>query len=165
MGGVLGYAGGGGIRPSSQEVRSQVFFILAVLSLAVVGSETDFEGITSSLLCPCCDKMVVLDCNCKTAEEIKTLVRGMINEGAETEEIIEELKGRYGESIVPIPPERGFGLMAWISSILAFLGGSSLVALALRRWVSKGGGREVELPVADIERYRDRIERELMRFR
>jgi cytochrome c-type biogenesis protein CcmH/NrfF len=128
--------------------------------------DTSFKGITSSIFCPCgCDRMLVSDCNCKVADEIKGFIKGRIDEGAGKEEIIGELKARYGERIIPISPERGFGLAAWIASILAFLIGTSIVALALKTWVSGKKEGAVETPPKGIERYRDRIERELEKYR
>jgi len=136
------------------------------------GDERDealFREVTSNIFCPCgCDRMLVWDCNCKTANEIKEFVKGRIDGGAGKEEIIEELKARYGERIIPISPEKGFGLMARIASVLAFLAGASAVVLILRTWVigRKEKGKEIEvLPSEDVERYKARIERELEKYK
>ena len=156
--------------PLTKAESSRIMLEKMTAMLAFKGEDkvddSSFRGITSSIFCPCgCDRMLVSDCNCKVADEIKEFIKGRVEGKAGKEEIIEELKARYGEGIIPISPEKGFGLAAWIASILAFLFGGSIVTLALKTWVSTRRGKTFETPPEDIGRYRERIERELERYR
>ncbi|HID10619.1 MAG TPA: hypothetical protein EYP17_04880 [Candidatus Latescibacteria bacterium] len=149
--------------------------IIEVLLLAFLCEADDalFREITLSIFCTCgCERILVLDCNCKTAEEIKEFVRGRIEHGSRKDEVIEELKLRYGKRMIPISPEaprgtaqKGLGFMGWIASILAFLAGLSIVVFILKTWLASREGKEREVPSEEVERYRERIERELEKYR
>lgn len=145
------------------------FLLLSSLTKADAENGMDnalFKEITSSVFCPCgCDRMLVSDCNCGTADKIREFVKGRINSDAGKEVVIEELKSQYGEQIIPISPESGFGLMAWVVSILAFFAGASVVVLALKTWVSGKKEKAIEVSSENAEKYRARIESELGKYK
>lgn len=147
------------------------FILIAFLLLSVSlngMADVSVKQITSSVFCPCgCDRMLVSDCNCGTADEIKEFVSGRVNDGAGEEKIIEELKIKYGEQIIPISPESGFGLAAWAVSVLAFFAGVSIVVLALKTWISGKNEQEKEFKVSseDLEKYKNRIESGLEKYK
>lgn len=106
-----------------------LFFNLA-LAQPQVDTKTADEiiGITMSPFCP---GRLLPDCPTEAAAGLKTEIRNEIAAGKSKEDVILNLKERFGEQIIALPSLKGVGLLAYgVPIIFLLLGASTLL-----RWV------------------------------
>ena len=163
--------------------------ILASASLAqnvpggIIGereSEAAYRRVSNRLLCQCGCNYMVLSCNhldCPSATYIRKTSKTSLADGMSEDAIVANFVEQYGAQILPEPPLKGFGWMAWIMPFLALLLGGGGVSYVLWQWkwkpqaaqaaempdenqqttASSGQDREPAL----VEKYRAQIEGEL----
>lgn len=91
------------------------WFFLLVLAVPVLAVTE--EEITSNLNCP--DQggctMIVVDCTCPSALEIKDKVRAMLDQSLSEKQIYNKLVAEYGKGILATPPKEGFDWIVWLA--------------------------------------------------
>ncbi len=144
--------------------------LVAVLALAQSSSELmtpDVLRVGSHLACLCgaCNNTVA-NCpmlECHYARPAKERIYRMIAEGRTDEEIIQSFVDEHGLQALAVPPKEGFNLLGWVMPFVAIAFGLLLIWWFVRRYL----GVRVAAPGADdevLERYRDRIERDLSKL-
>lgn len=90
------------------------------------------EAIGSQIRCPVCQGEAIVDSPSETARNMMDLVRQRIQEGRSDQQIIDELIGSYGGSLLLDPPARGVTLWLWLAPLLALGVGTAMVARRFR---------------------------------
>lgn len=126
------------------------------------------DGIAGKLSCYCgtCPHLVVSQCGCSKADEIKSEIKKMIGQGMSEEQIIQNFIAEHGQTVLAAPPRSGFNLTAWMLPFLAFLAGGFVLFTFLKRQQRPpddpppGSSHKSEKSEAD-EQYRQRLNDEL----
>jgi cytochrome c-type biogenesis protein CcmH len=125
--------------------------------------------LADELICQCGCTMVVGNCSCGTADQMRGVIGEKINAGMSKEQILAYFVSQYGERILAAPPKKGFNLTAWIVPFLALGGGGAMVYVLLSAWaIPSRREREEEEPDTSTspvqDEYRERLEKELKDF-
>lgn len=70
---------------------------------------------------------------CPSVPALRDTIRVAAADGMSTEQIVEDVVGRYGEEVRLLPKRTGVGMLAWIATPLLLLAGAGLIAARLRR--------------------------------
>jgi cytochrome c-type biogenesis protein CcmH len=118
---------------------------LALLPSPALAQEprASLPDIEDEVMCTVCGTPLELS-ESPQAERQRALIRRLIDEGRDKEEIKDALVAEYGPEVLATPGDEGFDLSAWIVPALAFAAAAALIALALIRW-----RREGEPPAAE----------------
>jgi cytochrome c-type biogenesis protein CcmH len=119
--------------------------------------EDKVRAIASELRCVVCQNLSVADSPSDLAKEMRNLIRELVEQGKNREEIQAYFVSRYGEFVLLSPTKRGFNLLVWILPFLAVVVGACGVYLVARRWTER---REAGVPAVDPA-YAERVRREL----
>ncbi|MBI4319623.1 MAG: cytochrome c-type biogenesis protein CcmH [Chloroflexi bacterium] len=151
---------------------SRILALIPLLALFIfppvaLADTTQVDAISGELMCQCGCTMVVVNCDCSTAGQMRQVIQTQLDEGKTKAEILQYFVGQYGETVLSAPTKEGFNLTAWITPFVGILAGLALVHVILRAWLHRQR-RLVQqvLPKfqADLNVYNDRIERELELF-
>jgi cytochrome c-type biogenesis protein CcmH len=136
---------------------------LFIFSNVVYGYSDEVNNLAGKLICTCgCDTMLVSDCDCEAAKQMKDFIQEKLDSGAKPSEVLDILVKTYGEKVLAEPRRKGFGLLAWVIPFLAVLSGLFLVFLLIRRWTKKKEVFEASDSASPYENeYRKKIEEEL----
>lgn len=119
------------------------------------------SDLEAELVCPVC-KTTLDQSDAPTARRMKEFIRARIAAGDTEEEIKDALVAQFGSGVIASPPKSGFGLLAWLLPLAAFVAGAIAVGLLVREWSRRRAPPADESPLApDVER---RIDEELARF-
>lgn len=107
-----------------------------------------YDKVQESLICPACleDRMTIATCTDSTAEQARQDIRQKLALGQTKEDIIQGYVAQYGEIILSIPPQKGFGLVAWIVPPLALVGAGIFVIAILKAWVRNSANQYEHSP-------------------
>ena len=142
---------------------------LANLSFTQVSSDLvspAVKRVGSKLACLCgtC-KNTVADCpmlECHYAKPAKEKINEMAASGVGDSKIIDAFIEEHGLQALAVPPKEGFHLLGWVMPFVAIGMGLALIGWFMRRY--HGPGSPVpEVGDEILERYRDRIERDLQK--
>ena len=92
-------------------------------------SESQAQGIDRMIMCPVCPAETIDQAQVEISFQMRAVVREMLVEGKDRDEILEFFVDRYGKDILAAPPKTGFNLVAWLAPIVGV--GAALVAVAL----------------------------------
>jgi cytochrome c-type biogenesis protein CcmH len=119
----------------------------------------------TELVCPSCH--VTLDeSNSAVAQEMKTYIARRIAQCATDKQIVDELVGQFGPSVLSTPRTSGFDLLAWILPLGGIALGAAAIAGGAWRWSrgrDRAGDDSSDGPALDPESER-RVDEELARF-
>ena len=87
------------------------------------------------LMSPYCPGRTLANCTSSQAEQLRMWILVQEAGGRSRDDVKEELLERFGDVIRAAPRASGWGLMAYVVPVLAFLGGGVVVALFVRRQV------------------------------
>jgi len=140
------------------------FVVGALLVLAALAGAADQQAIedrvrdiASDLRCVVCQNLSVADSPSDLAKEMRSRVRGLVEQGKSRDEIQAYFVSRYGEFVLLSPPKRGFNLLVWGLPFVAILVGGAAVLLIVRRWSSAPSSEPSRVDPA----YAERVRREL----
>ena len=88
--------------------------------------------IEDEVMCPICGTSLEQS-QSPQAERERELIRRLIAQGRDKEEIKDALVAEYGPDVLAVPDDEGFDLTAWLVPIGGFAVALGAVALALRR--------------------------------
>lgn len=128
-----------------KKIRTFLLFIhLSILPFNLDAIEAgDIIKVRKALMCTCVDcTMVLYDCNCGTADEMVATIRGMLDNGLGTTDVIQAYVARYGQVILSAPPKEGFNLIAWVVPFVILGAATGVVLMLLKRWTSNRRARE-----------------------
>lgn len=106
--------------------------------MPVHGAPVHEDDITEILRCQCGCTMIVKDCSCEEAANIRQVVMDQIVAGKSEKQIFSYLEKTYGEGIFAVPPKKGFDLSLWVLPGV----GVAIGGVVLYRLTRNGSGGE-----------------------
>jgi len=133
--------------------------------LSAEGGKTDVQSVATQMFCPCGCRQILAECVCETAVKLREDIQKMIEQKMSREEILEEMVKQYGATILAAPQKKGFGLVAYILPLAAFLlGGSVLFYFLHFRSGASPAPASAEVPPTDADNaLRKEIEKEVLK--
>jgi cytochrome c-type biogenesis protein CcmH len=133
----------------------------ALLALAAPGpawaqERASLPDIEDEVMCPICGTPLEQS-QAPQAERERALIRRLIAQGATKDEIKDALVAEYGEEVLAVPEDDGFGLAAWLVPPAAILLAAGFIGWFLLRRRSRPPDAPRPLAPEDAER----LEREL----
>ena len=99
-----------------------------------VGDER-VQSLTERVACPTCQGESVSDSRAPAAEQIRTRITELVDQGVLTDsEILQELERAYGSSTLLIPKATGFDALVWILPVAALVVAIAALAATFVRW-------------------------------
>lgn len=105
--------------------------------------EARVREIAALLRCPVCQSESILDSQSGTAREMVAILREMVAEGRDRNEIVEHFRSRYGDFVLLYPPASGAGMAAWLLPVLLLGLGTLAYAVFLRRGRNASRGQRM----------------------
>ncbi len=95
--------------------------------------EQDYNQLIDELRCLVCQNQNLADSNAELAQDMRTKVFAMLNEGKSKEEIIDYMVARYGDFVMYRPPVKSSTYFLWFGPLIFFVVAGFIVASYLRR--------------------------------
>ena len=92
-------------------------------------SESQAQGIDRMIMCPVCPAETIDQAQVEISFQMRAVVREMLADGKQRDEILDFFVERYGKDILAAPPKTGANLVAWLAPVGGF--GVGLVAVFL----------------------------------
>ena len=152
------------------------FFIFSIIPVARAETIT-VEGLSNELMCTCDCSMVLVNCDCVTAKEMKSEIQERINQGKTKKQITSDFHTTYGDIVLTTSQKIDLELFLWIFPIIAVVAGTLFIYQLARRkapYTSEVGApitnpeaEEVEREVLDAEmaRYEEIFHEEFRKFK
>jgi cytochrome c-type biogenesis protein CcmH len=106
--------------------------VLLVPSAAGAQERASLPDIEDEVMCPICGTLLQLS-DSPQAERERELIRRLIAEGRDKEQIKDALVAEYGEDVLATPDSSGFDLTAWVLPLLVLAGATLTAGVWLRR--------------------------------
>jgi cytochrome c-type biogenesis protein CcmH len=116
--------------------QTLICLLLSVLFCVGVSAKTaTVDEVAGKISCFCgtCPHLVVTNCGCSVADQIKGDVQKMINSGMTEDQILNVFVSRYGQTVLAAPPKKGFNLTAWLIPFGGFLAGAGILTIYLNK--------------------------------
>lgn len=114
-----------------------VILLFCVGTLQAAATTVDQVAGKLSCYCGTCPHLVVSQCGCSTADQIKSDIQKMIDQGMNEDQIIKSYVAQYGDTVLAAPPQKGFHLTAWLIPFAGFLIGGIVLFTFLKRQQEK----------------------------
>jgi cytochrome c-type biogenesis protein CcmH len=152
--------------------------VVPVVRADALDDET--RRIAKHLQCPVCASVSVADSPSDLAGQMRSVIRGKLEQGEGEQQILAYFVERYGDAVLTEPPRRGFAAGVWIGPVVVLALGALAVALLLRAWLharltpsspalisspSQNGTSKAAHADAPAKSYVDRARQELEGFR
>jgi cytochrome c-type biogenesis protein CcmH len=143
-------------------------FLLSGLVLVAPALALSVNDIARDLICTCgCGK--VLDvCEMESARQMRALIKEMIDQGQDRDQIVTYFVDQYGEKVLATPPKKGFNLTAWIIPFVVIAIGAGIIYLVITKWVLRGKIRPKYMRKTDLpeieDKYSEKLKKELEEF-
>ncbi|MBI2955574.1 MAG: cytochrome c-type biogenesis protein CcmH [Chloroflexi bacterium] len=141
-----------------------LLLLAAPIEAAEVGSVDD---VARELMCQCGCTMIVYNCDCGTADQMRGLIREKLDGGQTKQQILDYFVGQYGETVLAAPTKEGFNITAWIMPFVGLVVGIGVVYFVMTRWLLASSRPQEMAVVSDEEElseYEDRFLRELRQY-
>ena len=111
--------------------------------------EGEAQTIDRMLMCPVCPAQTIAQAQVEISKQMQVIVREMLAEGNERDDILDFFIERYGKDILAFPPKSGANLVAWLLPVGGV--GTALVAVffIIRSMARRGPALEAPQPVQD----------------
>jgi cytochrome c-type biogenesis protein CcmH len=141
--------------------------LLEVLVLIGAGDNSArVEKLGHQMMCMCGCNQILLECNhvgCTYSERMRGELVAAVDAGSD-DAVLQTFIEKYGTTVLASPSHSGFDRVAWIMPYLALIVGVGGVALIVRAWHKRYGGKAVDatsgMSAADISRFRDQARKE-----
>jgi cytochrome c-type biogenesis protein CcmH/NrfF len=126
--------------------------------------EEEAQSIGRMLMCPVCVGVTIEQSQAQIAQQMQGVVREMLAQGADRDEILDFFVDRYGTVVLAAPPKSGVNLLAWILPIVGVLAALAAVFAIIRSMASHAAERMATEPALDddLDPYLEAIDRELV---
>ena len=125
--------------------------------------EEEAQSIDRMLMCPVCAGTNIDQSQAQIAQQMQGVVREMLAQGANRDEILDFFVDRYGTEVLAAPPKSGVNLMAWILPVIGVLAALTGVFAIIRSMASHSARRMATEPELDddLDPYLEAVDREL----
>jgi len=117
--------------------------------------------VEDEVMCPICGTLLAHS-EAPQADRERALIRKLIGQGKNKEQIKDALVAEYGPRVLATPRGEGFDLLAWLVPGLALLAGVAAIALGVRKALGASSGRSARpahIDEADAARLSDDMSR------
>ncbi len=142
--------------------------LLVPLLLVLPANALTRSEVEKHLTCYACPGEPLNIDSCSGGDRMRAEIDRRLALGQDKETILAFFVQQFGEGILTTPPKKGFNLVAYAAPFVALAIGLVIAGLLVRRWAaaatgSTGRGQEVatDLPPADYQRLRERVDREV----
>ena len=101
------------------------------------------------IMCPVCPAETIDQAQVEISFQMRQIVRDMLSQGRDRDEILDFFVERYGKDILAAPPKSGANLVAWLMPVAAVSVGLIAVYLILRSMTRRGTAPIIAQPVTD----------------
>jgi cytochrome c-type biogenesis protein CcmH len=137
---------------------TRFFTIAAALALLAAGTTTaaaqepraSLPDVEDEVMCPICGTLLE-ESQSPQAERERELIRRLIGEGKDKEQIKDELVAEYGPNVLATPGGSGFDLLAWLVPGIGILLVAGAIAYGVRRALRHTSDREAGSTPLDPE--------------
>ena len=109
---------------------------------AIVVEQTEIDrqvmAISAELRCPVCQGLSLADSPSELSQEMRAVVRSLLEEGKTPAEVKAYFVSKYGEWILLEPEPTGFNMAVYVLPIAGLLGGAALILILVKRWTASG---------------------------
>jgi cytochrome c-type biogenesis protein CcmH len=125
--------------------------------------EREAQAIDKMLMCPVCPAITIDQANVELAQQMRSLVREMLAQGASRDEILAFFAQRYGTDVLAAPPKTGANLLVWVLPVVAVVAVLLAGLFVIRTMSRRGSGEPITEPGPgdDLDEYLDQVDREL----
>jgi cytochrome c-type biogenesis protein CcmH len=133
-----------------------ILLLAAVLAPPAAAQEprASLPDIEDEVMCTICGTLLA-ESDSPQAERERALIRRLIDQGEDKDQIKDALVAEYGPRVLATPSGHGFDLLAWLvpgAAILLVLVGGGFALVRQRRRASDAPAREPELDQSDLNR-------------
>lgn len=113
-----------------------VAVVVTVLAAApsFAQQRTTLPDVEDEVMCTTCNVPLNVAEGSPQAQRQRALIRDLVAQGRTKAQVKAVLVDEYGEGVLAMPPDEGFGLAAYVVPLGAFAGVGLALALALPRW-------------------------------
>ena len=109
---------------------------------AIVVEQTEIDrqvmAVSAELRCPVCQGLSLADSPSELSQEMRAVVRSLLEEGKTPAEVKAYFVSKYGEWILLEPEPAGFNMAVYVLPIAGLLGGAALILILVKRWTASG---------------------------
>lgn len=114
-----------------------VLFGYPIFSTAYSEERLNVDELAEDFFCTCGCNLLLSVCEtqmlCDVASNMKLELGAMIDQGMSRDEIVESMISRYGNTVLALPPMRGFTLTLWWYPVIGAILGVLVITLVSRR--------------------------------
>ncbi len=119
--------------------NNSITVVMIIAALFLLYSPLDANALNvseveASLICYACPGEPLNIDRCGGGDQMRAIIKRMIGEGKTKQEILDVFEKQYGETILTIPPKRGFNLVAYVAPFIGLLIGAVVAFLLLKKW-------------------------------
>lgn len=112
-------------------------------------SESEAQNIDRMLMCPVCPAQTIAQAQVEISQQMRVIVREMLAEGKDRDDILDFFVERYGNDILAFPPKSGVNLVAWLLPAGGVIAGLVSVFFIIRSMTRRGPAPATPPPVQD----------------
>ena len=112
-------------------------------------SERQAQGIDRMIMCPVCPAETIDQAQVEISRQMRKIVRDMLAQGKDREEILDFFVERYGKDILAAPPKSGANLVAWLLPVGGVLAALVAVFFIIRSMTRRGPVVATSQPAQD----------------
>ena len=112
-------------------------------------SESEALGIDRMIMCPVCPAETIDQAQVEISRQMKVIVREMLAEGKDRDDILDFFVERYGQDILAAPPKSGADLVAWLLPVGGVIAALAAVFFIIRSMTRRGPTPATPQPVQD----------------
>lgn len=95
-------------------------------------SESEAQNIDRMIMCPVCPAETIDQAQVEISFQMRGIVREMLADGKDRDEILDFFVDRYGKDILAAPPKSGANLVAWLLPVFGVAGALIAVYFIIR---------------------------------
>jgi cytochrome c-type biogenesis protein CcmH/NrfF len=95
--------------------------------------EAEARRVFGLIMSPYCPGQLLSDCTSAQADALRDSVRARLTRGMEPAEVVAQVAAVYGGQVLALPPNQGFGRLAWLGPVSALLAGLLLLLWWVRQ--------------------------------
>jgi cytochrome c-type biogenesis protein CcmH len=106
---------------------------------ALACPQTSLGDIEDEVMCPVCGTSLGLATEAPQAQRERAFIEGLIAQCKSKDEVKAALAAEFGDEVLALPDDSGFGLAAYLIPAAILLAASGAIAVGVRRWRRAGG--------------------------
>ena len=111
--------------------------------------EREAQNIDRMIMCPVCPAETIDQAQVELSKQMRAIVREMLAEGKDREDIFDFFVERYGKDILAAPPKSGANLVAWLLPVFGVIAALVAVFFIIRSMTQRGPSPTTQRPVQD----------------